>query len=105
MKKLFLFVALISITLSVLAQKADFKSAEKFRSANMSAKVGDMSVRANWINETDKFWYSYKGGYGDIYVDEIEEDGGKMISQVSVPVSLNGDVIGAMTLAVDVDKL
>ena len=64
MKRLFLLFALVSISLSLLSQKADFKSAEKFRSSNLSTKVGDLSVRANWIHESNKFWYSYKTSAG-----------------------------------------
>ena len=66
----------------------------------MTAKTGDY-----WQGDEGKFWNSYNGGYGAVFVDEIEEDGGKMISQVSVPVGGPGKVIGAMTIAVDVDKL
>lgn len=67
MKKLLVLTLLVMASVSLMGQKADFKSAEKFRSANMSAKVGDLSVRANWINETNKFWYSYKTTAGKNY--------------------------------------
>jgi hypothetical protein len=66
----------------------------------MTAKTGDY-----WQGDEGKFVNSYNGGIGSIFVDEIEEDGGKMISQVSVPVMSKGVAIGAMTIAVDVDKL
>ena len=66
----------------------------------MTAKTGDY-----WQGDEGKFWHSYNGGIGSIFVDEIEEDGGKMISQVSVPGMSKGMAIGAMTIAVDVDKL
>jgi hypothetical protein len=66
----------------------------------MTAKTGDY-----WQGDEGKFWNSYQGGIGAVFVDEIEEDGGKMISQVSVPVMSKGMAIGAMTIAVDVDKL
>ena len=48
----------------VSAQKADFKAAEKFRMDNLAPKVGDLSVDANWIEESDIFWYSYKTSSG-----------------------------------------
>jgi hypothetical protein len=66
----------------------------------MTAKTGDY-----WQGDEAKFWNSYNGGIGAIFVDEVEEDGGKMISQVSVPVMNKGMAIGAMTIAIDVDKL
>ena len=66
----------------------------------MTAKTGDY-----WQGDEAKFWNSFNGGIGSVFVDEIEEDGGKMISQVSVPVMSKGTAIGAMTIAVDVDKL
>jgi hypothetical protein len=66
----------------------------------MTAKTGDY-----WQGDEGKFWNSFNGGIGSVFVDEIEEDGGKMISQVSVPVMSKGMAIGAMTIAVDVDKL
>ena len=71
MKKILLLFAFVSISLSMFSQKADFKSADKFRSSNMSPKVGDLSVRANWIHESNKFWYSYKTSEGKnfYYVD------------------------------------
>lgn len=66
----------------------------------MTAKTGDY-----WQGDEGKFWHSYNGGIGSVFVDEIEEDGGKMISQVSVPVMSKGRAIGAMTIAVDTGKL
>ena len=66
----------------------------------MTAKTGDY-----WQGDEAKFVNSYNGGIGSVFVDAIEEDGGKMISQVSVPVMSKGAAIGAMTIAVDVDKL
>jgi hypothetical protein len=66
----------------------------------MTTKTGDF-----WQGDEAKFWNSYNGGIGSIFVDDVEEDGGKMISQVSVPVMRKGMAIGAMTIGVDVDKL
>ena len=66
----------------------------------MTAKTGDM-----WQGDEAKFVNAYNGGIGSIFVDEIEADGGMNISQVSVPVMSKGRAIGAMTIAVNVDKL
>lgn len=66
----------------------------------MTAKTGDY-----WQGDEAKFWNSYNGGIGAVFVDEVEEDGGKMISQVSVPVIDKGMAIGAMTIGVDVNAI
>ena len=66
----------------------------------MTAKTGDM-----WQGDEAKFVNAYNGGNGAVFVDEIEMDGGMNISQVSVPVLSKGRAIGAMTIAVNVDKL
>lgn len=47
-----------------IAQKADFKAAEKFRADNLTPKYGDLAVNANWIEESDIFWYSFKTSAG-----------------------------------------
>jgi dipeptidyl-peptidase 4 len=47
-----------------IAQKADFKAAEKFRGDNLLPKYGDLAVNANWIEESDIFWYSFKTSAG-----------------------------------------
>ena len=60
MKQFFLFLVLISFSLSGSAQKADFRAAEKFRGDNLTPKYGDLSVSATWIEESDIFWYSFK---------------------------------------------
>ena len=66
----------------------------------MTAKTGDM-----WQGDEAKFVNAYNGGIGSVFVDEIEADGGMNISQVSIPVMSKGMAIGAMTIAVNVDKL
>lgn len=57
-----LFMAFAVISLS--AQKADFQAAEKFSAANLSTKTGDLTVKPEWIENTDLFWYSYKTSSG-----------------------------------------
>ena len=54
----------ICISLYSSGQKADLKSAEKFRSDNLASTYGDLSVNANWIEESDIFWYSFKTSSG-----------------------------------------
>jgi len=64
MNRNFIFILCISFSLSLSAQKADFASAEKFRNDNLTPKYGDLSVNANWIEESDIFWYSFKTSSG-----------------------------------------
>ncbi|MBN2665783.1 MAG: DPP IV N-terminal domain-containing protein [Bacteroidales bacterium] len=71
MKKIIFFVLNLSLCLNLISQKADFKAAEKFRSDNITSRIGDLSVNPNWIEESDLFWYSYKTSSGKkfYYVD------------------------------------
>jgi dipeptidyl aminopeptidase/acylaminoacyl peptidase len=64
MKYLLLFVILLPFSFFLTAQKADFKAAEKFRGDNLIPKYGDLAVNANWIEESDIFWYSFKTSAG-----------------------------------------
>ena len=66
-RSLFLPLLFISCSLTIVAQKADFKAAEKFRADNLTSKYGDLSVNANWIEESDIFWYSFKTSSGKNY--------------------------------------
>jgi dipeptidyl-peptidase 4 len=67
MKHLLLFLTLLCISFFIKAQKADFRAAEKFREDNLVTKYGDLEVSANWIEESDIFWYSYKNSAGKNY--------------------------------------
>ncbi|HCC71820.1 MAG TPA: S9 family peptidase [Bacteroidales bacterium] len=67
MKNTLIIITAVLISSAAYSQKADFKSAEKFRSSNLKSKVGDTRVRPNWIHETNKFWYSYKKSDGKNY--------------------------------------
>ncbi len=68
MKKLsFLIIAAILLSFSGYSQKADFRAAEKFSSENIKKMLGSTSVRANWLKDSDQFWYSYKTGDGNFY--------------------------------------
>jgi dipeptidyl aminopeptidase/acylaminoacyl peptidase len=55
---------LLAVSVILFAQKADFKAAEKFRGDNLIPKYGDLAVNANWIEESDIFWYSFKTSAG-----------------------------------------
>lgn len=58
-----------------------------------------------WQADEAKWQKSYAAGPGTIFVDKVEEDGGKKIAQVSVTISDKDTAIGAITLGIDVDKL
>jgi len=64
MKRLLFFLLPLSFSLLVSGQRADFKSAEKFRADNLTPKIGDLAVNPNWIEESDIFWYSFKTSSG-----------------------------------------
>ncbi len=64
MKHHLLFFAIVTFSCISNGQKADFKSAEKFRAENLTPKYGDLAVNANWIEESDNFWYSFKTSSG-----------------------------------------
>jgi len=64
MKKLWFLLILLTLSLLSTAQKADFKAAEKFREDNLTTKYGDLDVDANWIEESDIFWYTFKTSAG-----------------------------------------
>ena len=66
-RSFFLLLHLMFCSLIITAQKADFKAAEKFRADNLTPKYGDLSVSANWIEESDIFWYSFKTSAGKNY--------------------------------------
>ena len=64
MKRLCFSQLLLAVSVISFAQKADFKAAEKFRGDNLIPKYGDLAVNANWIEESDIFWYSFKTSAG-----------------------------------------
>ena len=67
MIRLSFLIVLLAISQFSGAQKADFKAAEKFRADNLTPKYGDLAVTANWIEESDIFWYSFKTSAGKNY--------------------------------------
>jgi dipeptidyl-peptidase-4 len=64
MKHRFLFLIVLIFPLILTAQKGDFAAAEKYRGDNLTPKYGDLAVNANWIEESDIFWYSFKTSAG-----------------------------------------
>ena len=45
----------------------NYKQMETYSSSFLRKFYGDTSVSANWINETDIFWYRYKTSEGTFY--------------------------------------
>jgi dipeptidyl aminopeptidase/acylaminoacyl peptidase len=64
MKRILIIPILLSFSMLVISQKANFKAAEKFRADNLTPKYGDLAVNASWIEESDIFWYSFKTSAG-----------------------------------------
>ena len=69
---------LVSITFLVfglstlaLAQQANFEAAERFTGEKMEKLIGNTSVYPRWIEDTDRFWYTYENSEGKnwYYVD------------------------------------
>lgn len=58
-----------------------------------------------WQADEAKWQKTYPVGPGTIFVDKVEEDGGKKIAQVSVTIADKDKPIGAVTFGIDVDKL
>ncbi|MDZ7757238.1 hypothetical protein [Rhodohalobacter sp.] len=56
-------ISLFCIGLFIIApaglygQQANFKLAEQFTSERMQNLTGDTFLRANWIEDEDRFWY------------------------------------------------
>ena len=67
MKRIGIFVIILLTYVVAYSQKADFKTAEKFRGDNISSRYGDLSVNPTWIEESDIFWYSFKTSTGKNY--------------------------------------
>ena len=67
MKRIGLVVVILLSFTGAYSQKADFKTAEKFRGDNIASRYGDLSVNPTWIEESDIFWYSFKTSSGKNY--------------------------------------
>ena len=58
--KQFLTLLLMTLVFSASAQqKANFKAAEKFSSANVTKMLKSTRVNPRWFKDSDKFWYTY----------------------------------------------
>ncbi len=60
-----------------------------------------------WQGDEAKFQKSYNSGAGAVFVDQVKFDDSAQayLVQISVPVKDGAEVIGAITIGVDVDKI
>ncbi len=60
-----------------------------------------------WQGDEAKFKESYKDGQGALHVSKVKFDDSTQtyVVQVSVPVVDGSEIIGAITIGVDVDKI
>lgn len=62
-----LFPSVLAIMLlagNAYAQKADFEQAERFTTQMMEKMVGSTEVDPEWIENQDRFWYTYENSEG-----------------------------------------
>lgn len=101
---------------SALSKKlADFRAAsggvvtEIFIMDNKGLNVAQSDVTSDyWQGDEDKFSKSFGAGAGAIFVDEVEKDESTQALQTQASMAITGDggeVIGAVTVGLNVDKL
>ncbi len=81
---------------------------EIFVMDNKGLNVGQSAVTSDyWQGDEAKFKKSYGAGAGSVFVDGVEQDEStqQFQSQVSVAISDGGQVIGAVTIGINVDAL
>jgi hypothetical protein len=79
---------------------------EIFVMDNQGANVCMSGTTGDYMQGDEAKWQkSFAGGKGDIFVDEPEEEDGKMVQQISVPVMEKGKAIGAITFGIYPDKV
>lgn len=95
---------------------AEFLTKKKEASGGVITEIFVMDDRGLNVGQTDgtsdmwqadeaKWQKTYGAGPDAIFIDKVEEDGGKKISQASVTIVDKGKAIGAVTFGIDVDKL
>lgn len=89
-------------------QKSETFYAEIFVMDNQGANVAMTDKTSDyWQGDEAKFKKSFNNGAGAVFVDQVEFDDSAQayLVQVSVPVWEQGQVIGAITFGIDVDKV
>lgn len=59
-----LFLVMAISLHQAMAQKANFEQAQRFTTKKMKKMSSDLEVDAEWIEDQDRFWYSYETGEG-----------------------------------------
>jgi len=89
-------------------QKSTAYYAEIFVMDNQGANVAMTDKTSDyWQGDEAKFTESYKGGQGGIHISDVEFDDSTQVYvvKVSVPVKDGDQVIGAVTVGMDIEKI
>lgn len=89
-------------------QKSAPYYSEIFVMDNQGANVAMTDKTSDyWQGDEDKFIKSYNKGNGAVFIDDVKFDSSSQayLVQVSVPVKDGEEVIGAITIGIDVDKI
>ncbi len=80
---------------------------EIFVMDNLGLNVGQTDGTGDYMQGDEAKWKkTYPVGSKAVFIDEVEEDGGKNISQTSLTVAReNGARLGAITIGINVDAL
>ena len=86
---LFLFLCALPVSSQ---HKANFELAEKFTSQKLKKMVGSTSIKANWIKNKDKFWYTHENGDGKnwYFVDASKRAKSLLFDQENLAAQLTG---------------
>jgi dipeptidyl aminopeptidase/acylaminoacyl peptidase len=71
-----LFIFIFSISISTNAQ-ANFEAAERFTEDKMEDMTGNTQIYPRWIEDQDRFWYSYENQEGQFWYFVDAADGEK----------------------------
>ena len=80
---------------------------EIFVMDNLGLNVGQTDPTGDYMQGDEAKWKNtYPVSANAVFIDEVEEDGGKNVCQTSLTVARdNGARLGAITIVIDVDKL
>jgi hypothetical protein len=79
---------------------------EIFVMDNQGANVCMSGTTGDFMQGDEAKWQkSFADGNGAIFIDNAEEEDGKMVQQISVPVMVKGEAIGAITFGIYPDKV
>ncbi|MEL7835034.1 S9 family peptidase [Fodinibius sp. Rm-B-1B1-1] len=76
-RTLFLLLLTLSFSTNIFAQQANFEAAERFTEDRMEKMTGDTEIYPRWIEDQDRFWYSYENPSGTHWYFVDAEDGEK----------------------------